>query len=100
MSLEHRTIDRIVRDFAENERASVSEILATYCGPEATRVVWDVLELSKGNVEQVRHFVRAAQSDYRDVLYWAEYYATDPMLRGRDPEQMAREMLAKLGDRR
>jgi hypothetical protein len=26
--------------------------------------------------------------DYRDILYWAEYYDRDPILPGRDPKQM------------
>jgi len=41
--------------------------------------------------------VKSAQTDYRDILYWAEYYKDDPMLRGRDPKQMVDEIIAKWG---
>jgi hypothetical protein len=40
-----------------------------------------------------------AWSDYRDILYWAEYYENDSMLRGRDPKQLVEEILAKWGDK-
>ena len=35
--------------------------------------------------------------DYRDVLYWAEYYTNDPLLRRRDPKQMVDEIITKWG---
>ncbi len=38
-----------------------------------------------------------AQTDYRDILYWAEYYENDPLLRGRDPKQMVDEIISKWG---
>jgi len=41
--------------------------------------------------------VKAAQTDYRDVLYWAEYYTNDPLLRRRDPKQMVDEIITKWG---
>jgi hypothetical protein len=58
------------------------------------------LELSKGSLGSVRHFLQAAQRDYRDVLYWAEYYDSDPLLRGRDPKQMVDDIIAKWGDKK
>jgi len=48
-------------------------------------VTWDIL--SKGSLENIQRFTKAAQIDYRDILYWAEYYENDSMLRGRDPKQ-------------
>jgi hypothetical protein len=75
----------------------VVERLAGYTGPEKDRVIWDILELSKGNVEKIGEYVKAAQTDYRDILYWASYYQDDPMLRGRDPKQMVDEIIAKWG---
>jgi hypothetical protein len=100
MSLEPRAIDRISREFAGANAALVLEWLSRYSGPEAGRVAWDILELSQGSVEDVRRYLQAAQVDYRDVLYWAEYYATDPLLRGRDPRQMVADILAKWGDQK
>jgi hypothetical protein len=86
MDLEQRSIERIAKDFAQAEEASVVELLTGYAGPEPARVTWDILELSKGSLEKVRQYVEAAKTDYRDVLYWAEYYDRDPLARGRDPK--------------
>jgi hypothetical protein len=95
MSLEQRTVERIAREFAASEQAAVIEFLNGYSGPEAGRVAWDILELSKGSLENVGRYVQAAQTDYRDVLYWAEYYENDPFLKGRDPKQMVDDILRK-----
>jgi hypothetical protein len=97
MSLEQRTHERIAKDFSESEQSSVGELLSNYSGPEAARVQWDILELSKGSSDKVRLFVQAAQTDYRDILYWAEYYDSDPMFRGRDPKQIVDDIIAKWG---
>ena len=100
MSLEERTRERIAKEFTTSDQVLVMDLLSTYSGPENARVVWDILELSKGKLENVRKYLQAAQTDYRDVLYWAEYYATDPLLRGRDPKQLVDEILAKWGDKK
>ena len=99
MSLEQRTLDQIAKDFSAAERASVIELLSGYSGPESGRVTWDILELSKGSLENITHFVKAAQIDYRDILYWAEYYENDPMLRDRDPKKLVEDILARFGGR-
>jgi hypothetical protein len=77
----------------------VVELLAGYAGPESDRVSWDILELSKGELEKIGQLVKAAQTDYRDILYWAEYYKNDPLLRGRDPKQMVDEIITKWGEK-
>jgi len=51
-------------------------------------------------LESVRRYLKAAQTDYRDVLYWAEYYDTDPLLRGRHPKQLVDDIIAKWGDKK
>jgi hypothetical protein len=99
MELEQRSIDRIAREFSVSDQTSVIELLSTYSGRESGRVTWDILELSKGSLEKIREYVQAAQTDYRDILYWAEYYDHDPMLRGRDPKKMVEEMIAKWGNK-
>ena len=96
MGLEPRTLERIAREFPVAEQAAVVALLNSYSGPEAPRVVWDILELSKGNVGNARTYVQAAQADYRNVLYWAEHYEEDPLLQTRNPRQMIEDILAKL----
>ena len=93
--MEQRTLERIRQEFQESDQDGIIELLASYSGPESDRVRWDILELSKGELEKIGQFVKAAQSDYRDILYWAEYYKNDPLLRGRDPKQMVEEIIAK-----
>ena len=100
MSLEQRTLERIAKEFPVADQALVIELLSGYAGPEPGRVAWDILELSKGSLENVRRFLQAARTDYRDVLYWAEYYANDPLLRGRDPKQMVADIIAKWGKKK
>ena len=100
MSVEQRVLDQIAKDFAAAEQASGIELLSSYSGPESGRVTWDILKLSMGRLENVTRFVKAAQIDYRDVLYWAEYYENDPMLRGRDPKKLVEEILAKWGEKK
>jgi hypothetical protein len=98
--LEQRTLDRITREFSAEEQASVIELLNSYSGLERGRVTWDLLELSKGSMEKVKQYVAAAQTDYRDILYWAEYYDRDPLLLGRDPKKLVDEILAKWGEKK
>jgi hypothetical protein len=40
---------------------------------ERERVQLAILKLSAGQIDQLRHYTQAAKTDYRDVLYWAEY---------------------------
>lgn len=96
MNLEQRSIERIAKDFSQAERASIVELLTRYAGPEPARVTWDILELSQGSLEKVRQYVEAAKTDYRDVLYWAEYYDRDPLVRGRDPKKLIDDIIGKL----
>ena len=38
------------------------------------RVQMACLKLSEGNIDKLKHYVEQARMDFRDVLYWAEYY--------------------------
>lgn len=97
MKFQQRVFERIAEDFSRAEQAAVIELLNTYAGPEMGRVKWDILELSKGSLAKVKQYVQAAKTDYRDVLYWAEYHDRDPMLRGRDPKKLVDDIVAKWG---
>ena len=96
-SMEQRILERIRREFQDPDQDGVIELLASYSGPESDRVRWDILELSNGELGKIGEYVKAAQTDYRDILYCAEYYKNDPLLRGRDPKQMVEEIIAKWG---
>ncbi|HEX4630358.1 MAG TPA: hypothetical protein VH188_05285 [Chthoniobacterales bacterium] len=100
MTLDERTRGRIAKDFSSSEHATVTELLSAYAGAESDRVRWDILEISKGDLDKVRRYVQAAQTDYRDILYWAEYYDNDPMLKGRDPKKMVDDILSKWGKKK
>jgi hypothetical protein len=95
LTLEQCILKRITREFPAAEQASVIDLLSNYSGPENGRVAWDILALSKGSLENITRFAKAAQIDYRDILYWAEYYENDPMLRGREPKKLLEDILAK-----
>jgi hypothetical protein len=95
--MEQRTLNRIRQEFQEPDQDGVVELLASYSGPESDRVRWDILELSKGELGKIGEYVKAALTDYRDILYWAEYYKNDPLLHGRDPKKIVEEIIAKCG---
>ena len=40
---------------------------------KVSRVQVDILKLSSGSIDSLRKNVKAAKSDYRDVISWAEY---------------------------
>ena len=100
MNLDARVLERVTGEFPAAEQGTVLELLAGYAGPERGRVVWDVLVLSKGSMAEVRKFVAAAQVDYRDVLYWAEYYASDPLVQGQDAKALAQDLIARLNGKK
>lgn len=59
--------------FSEADRPSVLAALRRYVGPEVPRVHRAVLALSGCKLRKLDAMVDAANEDYRDVLYWAEY---------------------------
>jgi hypothetical protein len=95
--MEQRIIERVGREFEGPDQNRVLDLLASYSGAESDRVRWDILKLSNSKLEKIGEYVKAAQTDYRDILYWAEYYKDDPLLGDRDPKQMVDEIIAKWG---
>jgi hypothetical protein len=59
--------------FSEADRPAALAALRRYCGPETPRVHRAVLTLSGGKLGDLEAMITAANEDYRDVLYWAEY---------------------------
>ena len=71
-------VERIVRrDFPSEQFENVMAILDEYGKEkfenEVSRVQVDILKLSSGSIDSLRKNVKAAKSDYRDVISWAEY---------------------------
>ena len=99
MKFDERVQAGIDSAFPAPLRAAVEGLLAEYTGVERERVLLDILKLSAGDIEHVRRYVAAARTDYRDVIYWAEYYATDPLLKGRDPRRLVEDLLEEWGDK-
>jgi hypothetical protein len=77
MPLPQRVIDKVRKEFPQEENDDVLEILSLYGTEdherEKERVLLAILDLSKGKVEAVRELVDKAKKDYRDVLFWSEY---------------------------
>src|SRR5262245_5306302 len=69
---------RVVRrEFLADKRGTALELLDEYDpGPGCrgrARVQLAILKLSRGDIEQVRRYVRLAKVDFRDVIAPAEY---------------------------
>jgi hypothetical protein len=59
--------------FPPTQVAAAEALLESYLGNEPGRVKMAALALAKGNLAELQRLMAAAQLDYRDVLYWAEY---------------------------
>ena len=81
MVLPSDILQRIRTDFDERDAAAVVRSLEAYAGRESDRVRRCVLHLSAGAIDKVAHFVEAANTDYRDVIFWAEYDRQDRRVR-------------------
>lgn len=53
-------------------RSEDRALLLAYAGPEPKRVRAAIVSLVHGDTAELRVLVRAAQKDYRDVLWWEE----------------------------
>ena len=66
-------ISEIEKHFHDDAIAEVAQLLAQYTGPESTRVKRSILTLAAGDMFRLQHYLDAAMTDYRDVLYWSEH---------------------------
>jgi|GEM_PF-1266130 len=81
--------------FAEADRPAALATLQRYRGPETPRVHRAVLVLSGGVLAHLEAMIDAANEDYRDVLYWAEY----PEESTRGTQQQKQQAVARMADR-
>ena len=67
--------------FADGDPAGVRKLLDEGGMGMPERVQLAVVLLSDGRFDQLRHFLKQARLDSRDVLYWAFSYEDDPPAR-------------------
>ncbi len=66
-------VAKIAADFAQASPDRVLALLDTYKGADRDRVIRCMIYLANGDIDRLLHLIGAAQSDSRDVIYWAEY---------------------------
>ena len=82
MDLEPDITQRIEAEFSGRSRSSVQKsMLGLATLPECQRVARCVLFLAMGDEKKIVDFVTAALTDYRDVIWWAEYDGKEARLR-------------------
>src|SRR2546423_3778209 len=74
MALSPRTQQAAATAFPDKcARDGVLAALGRYRGPETGRVQLAILVLANRDARRLEGLVAAANEDYRDLLYWAEY---------------------------
>jgi hypothetical protein len=68
---------KIAADYPNEAPATILSLLEQYDGVEKSRVARCILYLAGGRADQLRHFIDNAKTDYRDVIYRAEYGQDD-----------------------
>jgi hypothetical protein len=63
----------IAASFAPDQRTAAIDLVASYVGRERERMQRALLALADGDLRSLADMTKLAHSDYRDVLYWADY---------------------------
>jgi hypothetical protein len=61
---------RIIADYGQNNYEVIAQEILQL---KDQRIIRCVLFLAQGNRKKLDRFIRQAQLDFRDVIYWAEY---------------------------
>jgi hypothetical protein len=72
------TFDAPVLDEARGLLRELNELLGS---GDHSKVLRRVLFLANGDLDKLWHYTGAAMSDWRDVIYWAEYDREDRRIR-------------------
>ena len=80
-SLPADVVRKIASDFPNEPLGIILALLDDYGGPERLRVIRCVIYLAEGNADKLLEFIGSARTDYRDVIYWAEYDGSDRKIR-------------------
>jgi|CXWL01.1.fsa_nt_gi hypothetical protein len=81
ISLPADVVSKIASDFPNEPLATIFALLDDYRGVERLRVIRCVIHLAEGNTDKLLEFIGSARTDYRDVIYWAEYDDRDQKVR-------------------
>ncbi|MFC1745489.1 hypothetical protein ACFL35_15955 [Candidatus Riflebacteria bacterium] len=77
-----KILQKIQKEFHKEKWQEIIDLLNKYGSrpyhKEIERVQYDILLLSEEDISLVSHYVETALTDYRDILYWAEYYDNAP----------------------
>lgn len=69
-----KAVERAIKVlFPESQRELVRNSLNNCRVSESERVHLAILVLTNGDIAELQPMIDAANTDYRDVLYWAEY---------------------------
>src|SRR5688572_15581145 len=74
-------VARVAADFPNESHSALLAMLDEYQGPERTRVIRCVVHLAARNTDKLLDCIKSAMTDYRDVIYWAEYDAGEQKVR-------------------
>ncbi len=53
------------------------DFLVIYNEDPSSRIIRCILKLAEGDEEKLERYIKTALSDWRDVIYWAEYDRED-----------------------
>jgi hypothetical protein len=62
----------VIGQFGADQAAGILKLLDRIEGSGRERLQMCVLMLAEGRIENIKHYVKCAETDYRDVLYWAD----------------------------
>jgi hypothetical protein len=75
---------RVEKDFSTSAQfvaAQIEEFIESFCKiynmQPGDRVLRSIVFLAQGSLDNLQHYFKAALTDWRDVVYWAEYDRND-----------------------
>lgn len=98
MNTRSEIVAAVERLFPDRESSELLALLDEYgtqpYEQEKERVQLAIVELSKGNEEKLRYFVKVAKTDYRDILCWQ---TTGPLTleEGKEAQKAARSLIER-----
>ncbi len=65
--------DKLILDYGEDQYSDTLKILNSV-SELSDRTIRCIIFLANGDIEKLNHYTECADRDYRDVIYWAEYF--------------------------